>query len=110
MDREGSVIDAAVFEEVLLSFLNFDDETIAVLSLTIDIKNSFAVNGRATKLFGVFEGEILNVMMGGQERIEEVDEQTFVQFGAEDAFEAKVGEEADIAVLKGIECHGLVLS
>ena len=110
MDGEGGIVNAAVFEEVLLGFLNFDDETIAVLSLTIDIKNSFAVNGRATKLFGVFEGEILDVMMGGEDSVEEVDEQTFVRFGAEDAFEAKIGEEADVAILKGIECHGLVLS
>ena len=41
-------------------------------------------------------------MMGGEERIEEVDQQTLIQFSAEDAFEAKVGEEANVAVLEGI--------
>ena len=42
------------------------------------------------------------MMMGGQERVQKVDQQPFVRFSAEDAFEAKVGEEADVAVLEGI--------
>ena len=42
------------------------------------------------------------MVMGWQERIEEVGQQPFVRFSAEDAFEAKVGEETDVTVLERI--------
>ena len=102
LNRKGGVVDAAVFEKVLLGFLDFDDEAFAILGLAINIEDGFTVNNLTSELFGVFEGEILNVVMGGQERVQKVDQQPFVRFSAEDALEAKVGEEADVAVLEGI--------
>ncbi len=102
LDWEGGVVDAAIFKEVLFGFLDFDDEAIAVLGLAVDVEDGFTIELCTAKVFGVFEREILNVVMGGQKRVEEVDQQTFMRFGAEDAFEAKVGEETDISVLEGI--------
>ena len=102
LNWESGVVNTAVFKEVLFGFLDFNDEAFAVLGLAIDVEDGFTVNGRATKLFGVFEGEVLDMMMGGQERVQKVGQQPFVRFSAEDAFESKVGEEADVAVLEGI--------
>ena len=102
LNREGGVVDTAVFKEVLFGFLDFNDEAFAVLGLAINIEDGFTVNNLTSELFGVFEGEILNVVMGGQERVQKVDQQPFVRFSAEDALEAKVGEEANVAVLEGI--------
>ena len=102
LNRESGVVDTAVFKEVLFGFLDFNDEAFAILGLAIDIEDGFTINDLATKLFGVFEGEILNVVMGGQKCVEEVDQQPFIRFSAEDAFEAKVGEETDVAVLERI--------
>ena len=102
LNRESGVVDTAVFKEVLFGFLDFNDEAFAVLGLAIDVEDGFTINSLATKLLGVFEGEVLDVMMDGQKRVQKVDQQPFVRFSSEDAFEAKVGEEADVAVLEGI--------
>ena len=102
LNWESGVVDTAVFKEVLFGFLDFNDEAFAVLGLAIDVEDGFTVNDLTSKLFGVFEGEVLDLMMGGQERVQKVDQQPFVRFSAKDAFESKVGQEADVAVLEGI--------
>jgi hypothetical protein len=56
-------------------------------------------------LFGIAEGEIDDLMVLWEERVEKVDEEVFVGFCAEDALEAKVGQEADVSILKRIN-HG----
>jgi hypothetical protein len=74
LDGEGGVIDAAVFEEVLFGFLDFDDEAFAADGLAVDVEDGFAVYGGTAELFGVFEGEVLDVVVGGQDGVEEVDQ------------------------------------
>jgi antitoxin ParD1/3/4 len=108
LDWEGGVVDAAVFEEVLFGFLDFDDEAFAADSLTVDVEDGFPVNRGAAELFGVAEGEVGDLVVGGEEGVEEVDQEVFVGFRAEDALEAEVGQEADVSVLEGID-HGLGL-
>jgi hypothetical protein len=105
LDGEGGVVDAAIFEEVLFGLLDFDDEPIAVLGLAVDVEDGFTIELCTAKILGVFERQILDVVMGGQDGIEEIDQETFIWFGAEDAFEAKIGEETDISILEGIN-HG----
>lgn len=39
-------------------------------------------------------------MMGWEQSIEEIDQDSFVGFGAEDPLEAEIGEETDIFVLE----------
>ena len=41
-------------------------------------------------------------MMLRENGVEKIEQERFVRFRAEDAFEAKVSEEADITVLEGI--------
>ncbi len=108
MDGEGGVVNAAVFEEVLLGFLDFDDEAFAADGLAVDVEDSFAVDRCATELLCVAEGEVGDLVVGGEESIEEVDQEFLVEFGAEDALEAEVGQEADVSVLERID-HGLGL-
>jgi hypothetical protein len=106
LDREGGVVDAAVFEEVLFGFLDFDDEAFAANGLTVDVEDGFAIDLRAAELFGVSKRQIGYLVVGGEEGVEEVDQEIFVGFRAEDALEAEVGQEADVSVLEGID-HGL---
>ena len=42
LNGESGVVDAAVFEEVLFGFLDFDDEAFAVLGLAINVEDGFA--------------------------------------------------------------------
>jgi hypothetical protein len=105
LDREGGVVDAAVFEEVLFGFLDFDDEAFAADGLAVDVEDGFAIDGGAAELFGIAEGEFCDLMVGGEEGVEEVDEEVFVGFRAKDPLEAEVGQEADVSVLEGID-HG----
>jgi hypothetical protein len=109
LDGEGGVVDAAIFKEVLFSFLDFDDKPIAVFGLTVNVEDGFTVDRCTAKILGVFERQILNMVMGGQKRVEEVDQQTFMRFCPEDAFEAKVGEETDVTILKRIN-HGAAVA
>jgi hypothetical protein len=105
LDGEGGVVDAAVFEEVLFGFLDFDDEAFAAEGLAVDVEDGFAIDLCAAELFGVAEGEVGDLMVGGEEGVEEVDQKVFVGFRAKDPLEAEVGQEADVSVLEGID-HG----
>lgn len=44
-------------------------------------------------------------MMLWENGVEEIEQEKFIRFRTEDAFEAKVSEEADVTVLEGIN-HG----
>jgi hypothetical protein len=106
LDREGGVVDAAVLEEVLLGFLDLDDEAFAADRLAVDVEDGFAIYRCTTKLFGVTEGKVGYLVVGGEEGVEEVDQEIFVRFGAENALEAKVGQEADVFILERIDHRG----
>ena len=43
LDRKGSVINTAVFEKILLCFLNFNYKSLARFANAVKIKDSFAV-------------------------------------------------------------------
>ena len=105
LDGEGGVVDTAVFEEVLLGFLDFDDEALTADGLAVDVEDGFAVNGCTTQLFCVSEGEFCDLVVGGKEGVEKIDEEVFVGFGAKNSLEAEVGQEADVSVLEWID-HG----
>jgi hypothetical protein len=62
---DGGVVDAAVFEEVLFGFLDFDDEALAAEGLAVDVEDGFAVYRCAAELFGVAEGEVGDLVVGG---------------------------------------------
>ena len=64
LDREASVENTAVFEKVLLGFLNFDDEAFSIFSLAIDIENGFAIDVGVAKVFSAFIGKVFDVMVG----------------------------------------------
>ncbi len=55
--RKSRIKNAALFEEILFCFLEFNDETFAILARASNVENSFAVElGSASRLvFGVFE-------------------------------------------------------
>ena len=55
LDGKGCIVDAAVFEKILFCFLDFDDEAIAILGLTVEVENGFPVKGRTAELFRIFE-------------------------------------------------------
>jgi len=102
LNGKRRIVNTTIFKEVLFSFLDFDNEMIAVVSLTVNIKNGFTIDRSISQFLSIFKGQISNVMVVGEESIEEVNQYSFIRFGAEDAFEAKVGEETDVFVLQVI--------
>jgi hypothetical protein len=96
-DGKGRVVDGAFLEVVLLGLLQFDDELFAPVVLSVDVIYVFAVNVSGAQLLGVFERQVHNPVLFGQQRIEKVDEQRFAGFFPEDFLESKVGVRIDIS-------------
>ncbi len=63
LNRERGIKEAAILEEFLLGFLEFDDELLAALALAIQIKYSLAVDFRGTQVFGALEGQRLDRLL-----------------------------------------------
>ena len=89
----------------MFGFLNFDDESFTTGGLTVDVKDGFTIDLGAAELFGISESEIGDLVMLGQEGVEKIEKEVFVGFGAKDALEAEVGQEADVSVLERVD-HG----
>ncbi len=104
LDGETGVVDAAVFEEVLFSFLEFNDKAFPLGAVAVEVKNGFAVDLGGAQVFSGGVGEVLDLVVGRQQAVEKVDEKGFVGFGTEQFFEAEISEGVEVAI--GDAVHG----
>ena len=95
-NRKSRVVDAAVFEEILLGLLHFDEELFARRAGAIQIKDRLAVEFGDTEEFAFRVSQILNLVMWRQQLIQEINQQILVRFFAEDFLEAKISKRVDV--------------
>jgi hypothetical protein len=102
LDGKGGIVDTAVFEEILLGFLDFDNEAIALFGAAVNVEYGFAVDRGAAEVFGILKGQVVDAMLFGQQGVEKVEQQVFVGLRAKDTLETKVSEQADVAIAQGM--------
>ena len=95
-DGVGGVVDAAVLEVKLLCLLHLDDDAATVCQTAIDIKDGLAVYDALAQVLGIHVGEVGDLGLVVEQRIEETDQQILVQFRAEQLLEPKVGVRVDV--------------
>ena len=70
----GGVEQGSVFEVLHLSFLHFDDDVATALNGAVDVEEGFSFFFGEGNLFDVPEGEVDDLVVWGQQLVEEVDE------------------------------------
>ena len=97
-DGERGVIDAAIFEVLLLRFLHLNDETAAVARHAVHIEHGATVTIALAKVLGIQVLYIGNLLfLAIEQGIEETDEQVLVHFCTEEFLETEIGIRIDVA-------------
>lgn len=102
LDREASIENASVLEEVLFRLLDFNDEAFPILTLAIDVEDGFAVDWCVAQVLGAFVGQLLDSVAFGQQRVEEVNQELLIRLRSENALEAKIGQQIDVSLLQRV--------
>jgi predicted RNA methylase len=67
--------------------------------LTINIEDRFTIDLCTAQVLIIFKGEVLDTVLIREERIEKINQESFVRFRPEDPFKAKVSQKANIFIL-----------
>ena len=94
-DGTCEVVNGSFAEECLLSVLHFHDEVFAAFIGAVDVVDAIAVFDGCALDFLVQKADVANVLLARKEAVEEINQQFFVDFLSEDAFEADIGERVD---------------
>ena len=98
LNREGRVVDTAVFEIILLCFLDLNYKLLTRFTFTVNIENGFTVDRRITYILTVAIGQIFDAMFYWQHHIQKINQQDFVWLTAKEALKAKVSQRIDVAI------------
>ena len=78
--------------------LHLNDELLALLVLTVQVVDGFAIGFASALLLGVQVGKVADVLPFAQHLVEKVNQQVFVELRAEEPLEAEIGEWVDVPV------------
>ena len=94
---KGRVIDAAVFEELLLAFLHLHQKVFTFLVLAIYIKHGTPVVFLCAQMLGIEIGYLTDFFTTMQQCVQETDEQIFIDFCSKQLLKCKVRIEIDVS-------------
>lgn len=104
LDGVGGIVDASVFEVLLVRLLHFDEEFLSLFVFAIDVEHRLAFGSVVAEVLHVEVGEVFDDLLAVEQGVEETDEQFLVDFRAKQLFEGKVGVEVDVSfVTAGLE-------
>ena len=96
---EGGVEERSVLEMLLVGILHLHDELLSLLVFAVHVEDGLAFSIHIADMLVVQVFHVLDDLETFKQRVEEIDEQVLVGLCSENALEAEVGQQADVAFL-----------